>query len=131
MEYTRDGWSDPESWGRWTSGHHAELRLSLPYPFAGPALLTVEAGAYVNLNHPALWVRVVCGREPIGEWSVEVAEPVERPLTIPASAITAKAELLLTFYLENPASPAALGESDDQRLLGLRVRKVRLIPIGI
>jgi hypothetical protein len=129
-EYTRKGWSDPESWGRWTSGYRAELCLSLQRPFEGPALLTVEAGAYLNVNHPTLRVRVVCGREPVGEWSVEVAEPVERALTIPAQAITGKEELLLAFYLENPASPAEFGESGDQRLLGLGFRKLHLVPSG-
>jgi hypothetical protein len=131
LAYTREGWSDPECWGTWTSGYRAELRLTWQSPFQGPTLLTMEAGAYVNVHHPALRVRVVCGREPIGEWSVEVAEPVERSLIIPASAITTTDELRLVFYLENPASPAAWGESGDPRLLGLGVRTLRLLPIGL
>ena len=42
-EYTRQGWSDPESWGCWTNGFRAEMRIPLERPFEGPALLAVEA----------------------------------------------------------------------------------------
>jgi hypothetical protein len=90
----------------------------------------VETGAYLNVNHPTLRVKVVCGNERVGEWSVEVAEPLERALTIPTSAVTGKEELLLEFYLENPASPVEFGESCDQRLLGLGFRKLLLIPLS-
>jgi glycosyltransferase involved in cell wall biosynthesis/SAM-dependent methyltransferase len=126
--YTRSGWANPESWGTWTRGHRAELRLLLQHPFEGDALLSVESLAYVGVNHPTLQVRIFCGPDMVGEWPVEVAAATERCLRIPALVIARKPELILAFQFQNPASPAELGESDDQRLLGLGFRKLRLIP---
>jgi len=125
--YTRKGWSDPEPWGRWTIGYRAELRILLEIPFEGPALLAVESVAYVRSWHPTLNVRVVCNREPLGGWSIETSDMVERTLPVPASALAGKRELLVEFHMDNPASPADSGEFGlDQRLLGLGLRKLRI-----
>ncbi len=126
-EYTRQGWSDPESWGCWTNGFRAEMRIPLERPFEGPALLAVEAEAYVRNWHPTLNVRVVCNREPLGGWAIETRDPEERTLPIPAYALAGKREILLAFHLDNPASPADSGEFGlDQRLLGLGLRRLRV-----
>jgi len=130
-EYTRQGWSDPEPWGRWTNGFRAEMSIPLERPFEGPAVLAVEAEAYVRSGHPTLNVRVVCNREPLGYWSIETRDPVERTLPIPASALAGKREIRLAFYLENPASPADSGEFGlDQRLLGLGLHLMRISAAG-
>jgi hypothetical protein len=126
-EYTRKGWSDPEPWGRWTIGYRAELRILLERPFEGAALLTVESVAYVRDWHPTLDVRVVCNRGTLGGWSIETREMVARSLSIPASAVAGKRELVLEFHLENPATPADSGDFGlDQRLLGLGLRMLRI-----
>jgi hypothetical protein len=126
-EYTREGWSDPEDWGRWTNGYRAELRILPERPFEGPALLTVESVAYVRDWHPTLHVRVECNREALGGWSIETTEMLERTLPIPASAVAGKRELLIEFHLENPATPADSGDYGlDQRLLGLGLRQLRI-----
>ena len=123
--YTSTGWSAAEECGTWTNGHAAELRIPLAQPLDRPALLTFEAGAYLNAAHPSLRVRVTCEGDPIGEWLVETAEPLARSLTIPGSGI-ARQQLILTLHVDNPASPAEFGESNDQRPLGLRVLKLRI-----
>jgi hypothetical protein len=116
--YTRRGWSDPEPWGRWTNGHRAELRILPERPFEGPAVLWVETVAYVRDWHPRQEVRVVCNR-------------VEKTLPVPASAVAGKRELLLSFHLDNPATPADSGDFGlDQRLLGLGLRKLRIRAAG-
>lgn len=130
--YTTAGWWDPESWGTWTNGRQAEIYLPLETALEGPALLTVEAGAYVHEKHPVLQVRVfcgqtACGQTELGKWSIDTHEPVERRLTVPAPAIPER-ELWLRFDIENPAAPEEFGESDDYRLLGLGVRRIRVEP---
>jgi glycosyltransferase involved in cell wall biosynthesis len=126
-EYTRKGWSNAESWGRWTDGYRAELRIPLERPFAGSALLVMESIAYVRDWHPKLHVRVVCNREPLGGWVIEICEAVERTLPIPASVLAGKRELLVEFYVDNPGCPADFGESGlDLRLLGLGFHTLRI-----
>jgi Glycosyl transferase family 2 len=129
--YTRYGWSIPESWGCWTTGFRAGMRIPLERPFEGPAMLTVEAGAYVRSWHPTIHVRVLCNREPVGFWAIETNDPVKRTLTVPASALAGRRELRLEFQFENPGSPAEApvdaGESAlDQRLLGLGFLTLRI-----
>jgi glycosyltransferase involved in cell wall biosynthesis len=125
-EYLRGGWSIEESWGRWTLGHRADLRIPIERPFEGPALLVVEAGAYVRPEHPALHVRVSCNREALGAWAIETAAPVEHVMPIPASALEGRRELLLAFSIDNPAAPVEFGEFSDQRLLGMGFRSLRI-----
>ena len=126
-EYLRRGWSVPEAWGCWTSGFRAEMRIPLEHPFEGAAVLEVESVAYVDDWHPVLTVRVMGNREPLGGWSIDSRDPVERSLTIPASALAGKRELLLAFQMDNPASPADSGEFGlDQRLLGLGLYRLRV-----
>jgi SAM-dependent methyltransferase len=126
-QYASGGWSDPESWGCWTNGFRADMRIPLERPFEGSAVLAVESVAYVRSWHPTLNVRVVCNHEPLGCWVIETNAAVERTLPIPASALAGKRELRLTFHLDNPASPADSGEWGlDQRLLGLGLRKLRV-----
>jgi Glycosyl transferase family 2/Methyltransferase domain len=125
-EYIRGGWSIDEPWGRWTLGHRADLRIPLERPFEGPALLTVEAGAFVRPEHPVLHVRVACNREPLGAWTIESADPVEHAMPIPASALEGRRELLLAFSIDNPAAPVEFDEFGDQRLLGMGFRSLRI-----
>ncbi len=125
--YTHSGWSLPEPWGTWTDGPAAQLRIPLAPPLDGPAVLTLEAGAYLNPAHTSLRVQVICEPDPVGEWLVETPETIQRSLAIPHFG-TARKSLTLTFRIDRPASPAAHGESGDRRLLGLRVTKLRLDP---
>ena len=126
-QYTREGWSHPEPWGRWTNGFRAGLRIPLERPFEGAARLAVESVAYVPDWHPRLDVRVVLNGETLGCWSVETAAMTERTLPVPAALVAGRRELLLEFHFDNPASPADSGEIGlDQRLLGLGVRRLRI-----
>lgn len=128
-QYVRGGWSNEEDWGRWTQGYRADLRIPLERPFEGGALLAVEAGAYVRPGHPVLHVRVTCNREPLGAWAVDKAEPLEKTMPIPVSALEGQQELRLSFYVDNPAAPIEFGEFSDQRLLGLGLRGLRITVI--
>ncbi|MDR3700770.1 MAG: glycosyltransferase [Candidatus Sulfopaludibacter sp.] len=125
--YTHSGWSLAESSGTWTDGPTAQLRIPLAQPLDGPAWLTLEAGAYLNPAHRSLRVQLSCEPDPLGEWLVETPEAIERSLPIPHFG-TARQSLTLTFQLDRPASPSSHGESGDQRLLGLRVKRLRIDP---
>ena len=50
--YTVGGWSGPESWGRWTSGTEASIKLHLLNGMDSDLKLILYGGAYVNNEHP-------------------------------------------------------------------------------
>jgi SAM-dependent methyltransferase len=126
-DYTRAGWGEPESWGRWTNGFRAEMVLPLAQPLEGSALLAVESMAFVRDWHPLLHVRVECNREMVGEWAIDAGAFTRRTMTLPSSALAAKRELRLVFHVDNPASPGDFGEfGPDPRLLGLGFHVLRV-----
>lgn len=124
--YTREGWSSPEAWGRWTTGCHAEIHLPLERYFEGPAILSVVAGAYLNDRHRTVEVQVLCGSEVIGEWAIDTTETVQRSIAIPEELVAYKSRLVLTFCVKNPSAPSESGQSTDSRLLGLGFRQLYL-----
>jgi predicted RNA-binding protein YlxR (DUF448 family) len=124
--YKGDGWSLAEPWGTWTEGYRADLILPLKEHFRGGVLATLEANAYVTPDHPRLRVCVACGHSIAQEWLLETSASLPRTFTVPASVIGDGNELRLAFHVVNPASPLELGESDDDRLLGMGFQRLRL-----
>lgn len=109
-----DGWSFPESWGTWTDGPSAWMRLPLPYP-GKRWCMTFELRAFACAVQPR---RVsVCGGagRTLAEWSFATDEIHRQELVIEASGD----ETSLQFCLPDAVSPSSLGMSNDQRRLGV------------
>jgi len=121
-----DGWSYPEDVGIWTLGPRSELRLAIDGNDESRYALTfglwntcVESGA-------SLRVDLLANGEPVatrdfshdsggGPWCVD----------LPAHVL-ASGEVDLTFVINEPRSPFAIGWNDDSRALGILLRSVLL-----
>jgi GT2 family glycosyltransferase len=108
-----DGWSFPESWGTWTDGPSASLRLPLPYP-GKRWRLTFELRAFAGAVQPRR-VTVRGGGRTVAEWSFASDEVHRQQLVVEASGD----ETSLEFCLPDAVSPSSLGMSNDQRRLGV------------
>jgi hypothetical protein len=120
-----DGWvAYPREAGIWTEGSRSQLALVLNGIGDSDCALTftlgsvcVEAGASLGVeavvNGERAAVRDLSHGDP--EWRIELPAPVP-----------AEGEVDLEFVIEEPNSPAALGWSDDDRALGIRLRTVTL-----
>jgi hypothetical protein len=124
--YTLGGWSEPEDWGMWTDGYRAELLICLERPFTGPVQLSIEARAFITPAHPMLRVCVASERVVLGECSITDLHFAPWILSIPSSVVDDKTVLNISFHVVNPVSPRELGHSEDGRLLGLGIQKIRL-----
>lgn len=124
--YAIAGFGLPEPWGVWTDGEWAVLRMALKDMLSGPAVLVVAASAYVRPGHPALRVRVFCAGRMLSEWLIEDPDAVVRKVSIPASVVAGRQQLVFEFQIVNPAAPSDHGDGDDRRQLGLCFHMMRI-----
>jgi hypothetical protein len=126
-----EGWSYPDEGGVWTQGSRSELAVALDRSGEGDVLLAFSIGsvcvgsdaplrAQALVNGELAASRVFRKDEPNDTWHIE----------LPARVVTAS-EADLTFVIEEPRTPRALGWSDeDERPLGIQLRKVNLVSAG-
>ena len=114
-----DGWHEPESWGRWTDGAEASLRIALAAPIDAPLRLELEitpsaAGASLAVS--------------VDDWRSEAIQPVPGPngWDLPAELTAGKTQFIVSLHISETTCPAGTGAVDD-RILGIGVGSVRLV----
>jgi FkbM family methyltransferase len=121
--FMRSGWSINESWGAWTRGSPAELSLVPEAKPDQPLILRALVRPFLTEAHNRLSVRIAACGEEIAEWTFvlqDAANPNWRLATIPPRADSDSVRpLLISFAVDIPQSPMALGISEDWRRLGL------------
>lgn len=129
--FMKRGWGETEDWGAWTVDQYAELRLHLPAEVEGNLVLKALVLPFLAKNRPRVAVHVSAAEQEIAQWSFEIdalhtMEPEWREATIPPTT----GPLVIRFTVDSPASPLALGISDDERTLGLGFFKLSLDASG-
>lgn len=129
LEYLKEGWSAAEDTGRWTEGDRARLVLALPPALRTGFVLAFEATAFLGADDAGqVTVDITVNGRPAGQarWTgPAVARWVELAVAMPDGAD--RAEVVLA--IAGASSPAAHGLSDDFRMLGLRLLRLRLTPM--
>ncbi|NJO52944.1 MAG: hypothetical protein HC840_30110, partial [Leptolyngbyaceae cyanobacterium RM2_2_4] len=126
------GWSKPGSWGTWTEGNEALLKIALAdLESTGDVLLSVKARAFVHEVHPELDVDVIVNDEQVGEWKFVhgQAESGVRTAILSASLVNKQEPLQIAFRVPNAKSLAELGLASDERQFGLGLLELRLSKI--
>jgi hypothetical protein len=119
-------WAQPDQFGSWTIGDAAALKIVFEQPPSGsvPASFVIS-DCVVSKKSPNLAVRVKANGRSVGEWTLGPARAVHRrSLELPADAIAASTELILTFEVATPRSPESLGWGADARPLGVRLARI-------
>src|SRR5262249_43885357 len=129
--YQAEGWSLPEEAGTWTNGPRASLAARLVEWPADDMMLQISAYPFlVKRRHPSLAVEVLANGVVVDRWSYRYPGGtgwVIRSARIPASLLAASPVLKIELQIDQPAVPAALGVSTDDRQLGLFVSSVSFI----
>ena len=123
--FKRAGWGEVENWGVWTVGRRAELHFGAVSP--RPTLLRALVQPFLTKTHPRIEVRVCVGRREVAQWIFSLdSEAGDRPQWREAlmRPIKGSSALDISFAIDAPTSPFAEGISDDQRTLGLGLRKL-------
>lgn len=116
------GFSDIESWGVWTDGAEACIRIRLPASNAALLQLTFGVAPFVQSSHPHIEIEVMLNGISAATWSFSVATVTNiesRSLIVPLRRLGSSRHAWLTFHIKNPTSPMELNASSDSRRLGL------------
>ena len=123
------GWSPPEAGGIWTLGPRAELRIGVDQFDEGDYALSLLIGMICVDSAEPLPVELLVNGERVasrsftdpavgGLWRVPLPSHV---------AVDGAAEL--TFLVDRPRSPLALGWSTDERELGIHLRTLSVVEL--
>ncbi|NQW57337.1 MAG: hypothetical protein HQ456_01375 [Polynucleobacter sp.] len=115
-----EGWSKSESWGTWSDRKIATLLV--PKPDRGAKKLILNLRALISPKHTNQVVRVLLDGKSMGRFTLDKGEMNLITLDL---ASTQSSFYKIEFDLENPARPADLGMSKDQRLLGIGLVSLR------
>jgi hypothetical protein len=124
-DYLGTEWALPDQYGSWTVGEIATMKI----PFERPPTASVPASfiisdCVVSETAPALPVRIKANGQLVGEWSLGPDREIQRrSVNLPAEIVAGVEELILTFEIPAPRSPASLGWNSDSRLLGMRLAR--------
>lgn len=113
------GFSDPETWGRWTDGDKAVLTFNNPLPENFELVMVVHAAFGPSANRP---LKVKAGNS---EQSFTVSTP-DQTISIPFR-LEGEAKSL-EIKLPNANSPKSVGISEDTRKLGIGISKLSIVP---
>jgi hypothetical protein len=118
------GWSTPESWGVWSVGAKAVLKLLAPQPNEDMVLELCDFRAFAKQP-----VDVVVNGEAVYHFSnLDSAESVSIPVT--KAILTRKSPITIEFLTPQSTTPlsASHGINPDPRLLGIGLHTLALMP---
>jgi hypothetical protein len=113
------GWSNPEPWGRWTSGELAEICLRLDRPLEKRATFRASVRPHVYGSHRRLDVEIYFGNRLLKKLAFRTRFPRTIRVAIPAGWGANESRVRIGIRVLNPRSPLSLGEANDARQLGL------------
>ena len=118
-------WALPDQYGSWTIGKSATMKIPLEKPFtaAVPASFIIS-DCMVSESAQALPIRVKVNGQSVGEWTLGPDREIHRrSVNLPAEIVAGVEELILTFEIPMPRSPASFGWNSDARPLGIRLAR--------
>ena len=116
-EFLLEGWAPyGEAWGTWSGGVSASLLL--PVPAGNPKMVNLTVRAFVNEKHPKQQGDVYINGALVKHF--ELKDFASNLIEVPIFPSVQKDEFFkLELKIQSPASPKALGMSEDNRLLGV------------
>jgi hypothetical protein len=123
----RQGWSYPEERGIWTQGSRSDLALSLEGVGEGDCLLALALdGVCVGSDAP-LTVDLLRDGEHVASRVFRHDDPnLTWHVELPTRAL-GEGKVDVSFAIEEPRSPLALGWSIDERPLGILIRALAVV----
>ncbi|QYR52734.1 hypothetical protein [Lysobacter soyae] len=126
-QFQDTNWGQLEPWGSWSIGKKSSLKFRIANG-TDPVAVYLKLTSFFALSHQAVDVSFLVNGKQIAATTISSAKiPIEINLELPA-ALLAKSNGLVAIdiHVANPASPAELNLSPDNRRLG-----VGLIAISI
>ncbi len=124
-EHTAHGMWRPEAAGCWIAGREARLVLALERPPETSLLLEVQADGLLSDPRPRQRLGVAVNDRVVAELVLEDdADPRPEAIVLPREALAGRSALDLRLRAPDAASPAQLGLGDDDRSMGVYLRRL-------
>jgi hypothetical protein len=127
-EFLADGFSYPESWGRWTDAENAFLFFSLSTVPSTPVSVAIRASSLSPAADREQAALVSANGHVCGQLVVTSNQP-NALVTCPAGALRV-GDNMLRLNVARPTRPSELGVDADERRLGLGLQTMTLMPIA-
>ncbi len=125
------GWGAPEPWGTWSIGPRAELAIDprqLPANHDG-ARLRLATKAFVTAKHPRQEIDVMLNGAEVTKVSVSYPEDTAVfDVALSSAMLASAAKIHISFLVPDAISPARVGMSSDDRLLGVGLLSLTALP---
>lgn len=133
LKYLTSGWMAPEGWGSWTASPDRPGVVTLPIDRNNPpGAIRLRFSAQLADPFPVEHFSIRINQEAPRTETVLQALPVaERVLPISAETqrqLREQGVLRLSFYAPDGRSSKSLGLNGDERILGLGLREITLLP---
>lgn len=122
--YTSEGLSGLENWGRWSNGPQVRIGLQFDDDACDARSLVIGVLGYAHEGQPPVVARLSLNGEPIGEMVFDANQPGSKGprdivLSLPEGLLLSGEENQLLVEIQGAASPRSLGKSKDIRELGV------------
>jgi len=125
--YLTDGWSGPETWGRWSSSAKAdiEFRLDRNRHFSIETMIQ----PVLSNERPQQTVTIIANGCSVAEGSFSFPADVEAKEIsgeVPESCVPADGRVRLEIATDQVVSPKGIGVGEDDRMIGFGVRQLKI-----
>jgi hypothetical protein len=131
ITFETGGWWRPEPWGTWTM-EQAGLTIDVGGAVKSDLVMEAVAAVFVSEKNPAVDVEVLVNDAPAGEWSFRfksgAPEYQTHRMVLSQKALNKAVPAVIRFRVTGAGSPESVGVGGDRRMLGLALRRVRLLP---
>lgn len=127
--YKQNGWHPSEIYGTWTNSNKACLTIPLQRIKANAVTLQVNLKAFLcpgKLQYQQ--VKVIVNDHGICNWKVDDHQYHQQTAVIPRQFLK-KNRAKIEFLLPDAISPSEVGIDNDQRILGINIRSIELMPL--
>ena len=120
-KYMLEGWSREEKGYTWTDGNEASMLFDVQNAGDKNLLLQIRAFAYLGGGLPCQTVDVYANEIKTASWKItdEAWHEAEIPYTAAGDGL-----LKIKFVISDPTSPKDIGQSTDERKLGIAVKEL-------
>jgi hypothetical protein len=130
--YATRGWSVPEAWGRWSVNRGATIQMRLADPRSHALDLELVMGALVSGSHPCQQVVILVNEKEVARERLCMGKGAEQAIsykfTLARELMRADGIIEIRFLTPDSISPKMLGLNSDDRVLGIGLRTLRLVP---
>ena len=122
------GFSNPESWGTWSSEEEAEINFIVPRTTSNSLEITLVTTAWLAKGREKFVATINFNGKFVSEKEFNTTSPIVWKFDIPINNLDGNDIIKLQFHFTNPTTPALLGmNAQDNRKISIGVESIQVV----